>query len=698
MKQLIISLFSIVLMQGTSAQELQFSSIPPVNEVSVGGFDINSRYMILGTTTEPRRVLQYDRQEGGPWVKLPESITGFFDINLVGDDDLIINSETIYNNGSIEEILINGESIFAESRINIGDTIVYYGQDSTYYFSEDLGQSFIAVLKDTINYEGANIVYHNSRFYHIKIAGNPKVFIYSDQFDLIASIDIPRGSYRQELKQLHLVDDKLYVFSNSTVSIIDIMDFSIETYNAEGLFNGIILDKVIYYDNRSEFYALPIDDLINQIPPIELFKPSSTRNIIEYDGLVYLIHSEGVMTYEPLSQELSPLDLNLTFTSYIDMDVYDNELIAVTASNNLYESTVGEEWNRLIIDEDEKFITAKKTLTGDNLVIADRDPFSIRTLGTVYLNQDSIQYGGGNIFNLGIDSLLFAQPRCTDISGPPRQISSDQGSTWQDIDFTRCFPFYARTSIVDGRLYFYDNTFTDRPSSSSSTWRDYWATWLGTDDFSSGHIEPHIDIPYRNASVLITEEGILHINPLDSMDQGQSSYVSFDFGQTYTELAAAPNGDLYAAPDGATIVVNNDMGVPRIYHRQTLDDPYIEFTITPSGLYPIDRFIFLEDGRGLITTNSGQILLTNGFTSSTNNHSTLKEVKIYPNPSQGQVNFDQIDNYTDYQFSVYTSTGERLFACDGCNRLEGTLENGIYFIVGINQNERVMSKLVVSKK
>ncbi len=693
MKQLIISFFFVAFIgHCVVAQELIFSEVPSVNEVSISNFAVNSEYMLVATETTPRRV--FINRFGTEWQELPEFIDGFSSVSFLDDNKFVLGSY-LYDDGSIREMMTG----FKASTHVQNDTVVYY-IDNKYYYSDNLGLNFDVALQDTIVFIGGDLLYADGRYYHIKQrSGISQVFVYSDKFDFITSIEIPRSAYSDRVKSLHLIGDELFVSSESFVCIINILDFSKETYPAENLRNGIILNGIIYYSDAdaNSFFSLPIDNLINHIPALKLFEVTSPRNVIEYNGLVYLIHREGILTYDPVSQELIPIDLNLTFTSYIDLDVFDNQLIAATTANNLYETTIGEEWSRQIIDDKEKVFSVKKTLKGDNLVIANGNPILNISEGPVYLNQDSIHSGRGNIFNLGVDSFLFAQPRCTDISGPPRQISSDQGSTWQDIDFTRCFPFYAQTSIADGRLYFYDNTFTDRPSSNSSTWRDYWATWLDTDNFSSGHIEPHIDIPYRNASVLITEEGILHINPLDSMDQGQSSYVSFDFGQTYTELAAAPNGDLYAAPDGATIVVNNDMGVPRIYYRQILDDPYIEFTITPSGLYPIDRFIFLEDGRGLIPTNSGQILLTNGFTSSTNNHSTLKEVKIYPNPSQGQVNFDQIDNYTDYQFSVYTSTGERLFACDGCNRLEGTLENGIYFIVGINQNERVMSKLIVSK-
>ncbi len=699
MKKVVLLILGCFLGYFLSSQELTFTHIPPVDEVSIHNFAINSKYMLISTATTPRKVLLYNKDEGDQWEMLPDSIEGFFKVNFLSDDKFILENRStfLYDDGDIREISTGAEGQFNShlSRLVSGDTLLYYLQDSKYYFSEDLGQSFRVVLEDTIPFTGGgNLIKYKDRFYHTKTyLSSSSVSVYSNNFDLISIIDIPRTSSNIANNSLIEYENDLYVFSNTSVTIINTEDLSKETFESEGLFNGVIYDDIIYYENNDGFYAIAIEDLKNQNAAYLLHQPSDPSDILRYIDKLYFIDRNVITVYNPMAQELEPLNLGLTFTSYIDMHLNDNELICVSSALNLYETNIGEEWKRITLDGKDKFIAASKSLTGDNLSLAF---INNNTEEHLYLNQDSINTGEGNVFNLGIDSFLFAAPRCTDVNGAPRQVTFDGGTTWQDIDFRRCFPFYAQTQLVNRNLYLYDNTFTDQPSGPQATWRNYWAAWLDKENFSSGYIEPHSDIPYVNASVQITKDGLLHINPLDSVDNNKPSYLSYDFGESYTDLAASPNGELYVAPDGKSIVINNDLGYPRFYIREKIDGDYLEQIISPSNLDPVDRFLFLNDGRGLITTISGQILVAD-FTSSTSEISSNSDLFLYPNPSTGQVYFDNIRDYYNYKFNVFSSTGELVFSCEGCSSIDTVLQNGFYVVIAEDGDDRIVSKLIISK-
>ena len=80
-------------------------------------------------------------------------------------------------------------------------------------------------------------------------------------------------------------------------------------------------------------------------------------------------------------------------------------------------------------------------------------------------------------------------------------------------------------------------------------------------------------------------------------------------------------------------------------------------------------------------------------------YNTIKGIKIYPNPSRGDVTFDLGDSFTDMDISIYNINGKRIMHLKNQGNISklpsGTLEKGLY-IYRINNGKNTTSgKLVI---
>jgi len=78
------------------------------------------------------------------------------------------------------------------------------------------------------------------------------------------------------------------------------------------------------------------------------------------------------------------------------------------------------------------------------------------------------------------------------------------------------------------------------------------------------------------------------------------------------------------------------------------------------------------------------------------NHQLIEEIKIYPNPSKDQINIDYHNEIKEV--SIFNLNGKQLLKSDSKVVNVSSLQNGLYFIVINDKNNKIIKKKLIINK
>ena len=568
-----------------------------------------------------------------------------------------------------------------------------FSDSENYYITEDQGINFDTIPTQR-DYTVSGLSFSEDTIYQFMTNGLKSwLFRLDDQFEISDSIEVDRGNYTNA--NLYLMD-YIYILRLGELRKID---YGFENFERITMTNNltplVLTDNLVYLSSNvsGEFkvFYTPLDELDSE--PVSIISFDTFASIIKTSSSgVHIYTQDSIFSFSEASNSIEEIDFDIPTHSFLKFEKILDTLYLHT-HNRLFFSNRNGSWKNIKIDDATHFWNFWKS--SDNIILQEARTGGSSGLDDKYFNYDSLTNIKGRLFSTGLDSFVVLRELCGDFGNPSAHIY-ESGNQWVEHSFDKCFPFDGNEVIHNDRLYIYDETFQVQPSPISTTWTRHWATWFDLKDYSSGYINPHPDIPYVEASVLITEDGIVYINPILPSDNNQPSFVSYDLGDSYIELGATPFGRVYEALEGGTFVSSNSHNNSTLFYRKEIDTDYTELSTEPLSIRPIDHII-VDDGDIYLATDYGEIYRGSFLVSNSNITPSNFSVDVYPNPMTSEVRIRSNEKLENCELKVFNAQGKLLLHNSKIPNVVSMSDypSGIYFFnFSTNDDDSSIRKIV----